>query len=433
MKLEKLSKGRFKKYIIILVIISIVGIIFINKSKAKYRVTQSIQIVNGTVNYKVPDLNVLALYKQKTEGNTSDNNYESITDVPTGKYVVNTDKSYCTIVGNDTQLKNIPMEYKDGRVSISINKKGTKCYVYLDIDTKQSTTELLASLKINSTSEGCPAYEDAPSITTIEDTKSLLCKGKDDFGDTYYYRGAVTNNWVKLGNFYWRIIRFNGNGSIRLIYSGNGKAETSGTGTQLSSTSMYSSSTSNARYVIYNNSIIKGVLNSWYDTNLKTTYGSIMDGTVGFCNDADYGSNDSTALYYKPFDRISTNKKPTLKCGTPTTNLYTTSGGTKGNQSLTNPIGLVTADEVAFAGETWNKFNSGYYLYTNSEYWTMSPWYTNGLNGYYATVIIVEAYGSLYGHYVDNTETGVRPVINLKSDTIFKGNGTQESPYVVVI
>ena len=109
-KIEKLSKGKFiKTSIIVLVVISIFGVIFINRSKAKYRVTQSIQVVSGEVNYKVPDLNVLALYKQKNKGDTSDGNYESITDVPSGNYVVNTDKSYCTIVGNDTKLKDIPM------------------------------------------------------------------------------------------------------------------------------------------------------------------------------------------------------------------------------------------------------------------------------------------------------------------------------------
>ena len=77
MKLEKLSKGYFKKFIIILVVIGILGITFMNRSKAKYRVTQSIQIVDGEVNYKVADLNVLALYKQKNKGDTSDDKVEN--------------------------------------------------------------------------------------------------------------------------------------------------------------------------------------------------------------------------------------------------------------------------------------------------------------------------------------------------------------------
>ncbi len=433
MKLEKLRKGSFiKTSIIVLVIISIFGVIFINKSKAKYRVIQSIQVVSGEVNYKVPDLNVLALYKQKTEGNIDDSNYESITDVPSNGYKVNPDKSYCTIIGNDTQLRNISMEYKNGEVYIGIKKKGTKCYVYLDIDNGTSGTELLGKYTVNSTSDGCPAYEDAPSVTTIEDTKSLLCKGKDDFGDTYYFRGNPTNNWVKIGNFYWRIIRFNGNGSIRLIYSGSGSAETRGTGTQIGKSS-FNDKRNSANYVKYMNgsadSTIKGVLDSWYNTNLKSTYGSKMDGEAGFCNDADAVDT----VYFKPYTRIESNKKPTFKCGTPRTNLYTTSGGTTGNQKLTNPIGLITVDEASFAGGRYSKANLGYYLYTGLDYYTMSPSAFNGNSTYVYGVSEDEGdeFGGLYGFVGDAHTLGVRPVINLRSDTLFKegGAGTSTNPY----
>ncbi len=441
MKLEKLRKGNFiKTSVIVLVVISVFGVIFINKSKAKYRVTQSIQVVSGEVNYKVPDLNVLALYKQKTEGDTSDGNYESITDVPASGYKVNTDKSYCTIVGNDTQLKDIPMEYKDGRVSISIKKKGTKCYVYLDIYEPTLLDQLKE--KVNSTSEGCPAYEETPSITSIEDKKSLLCKGIDDFGDTYYYRGAVTNNWVKLGNTYWRIIRVNGNGSIRLIYSGSGNPATSGTSTQIG-TSKYNASYRGEIYVKYmddnmnnsttnpKNSNIKQVLDDWYKTNLKSTYESIIDGTAGFCNDADNGSTSSNTQHYKPYDRILINKEPTFKCGTPTTNLFTTSDGTYGNQKLTNPIGLITIDEANFAGGIWGKGNSNNYLCTGQEYWTMSP--SECQNGF-AHILNISG-DARFGIYGAEDAFGVRPVINLKADTQFKdgGDGTSTNPYTVVI
>ncbi len=431
MKIEKLSKGRFKNIVIIVLIISIIEVVTINKSKAKYRVTQSIQVVSGEVNYKVPDLNVLALYKQKTEGNTDDNNYESITDVPTGKYVVNADKSYCTIIGNDTQLKN-KMTYSNGEISININKKGTKCYVYLDIQATMSGADLLAEIKTNSTSEGCPTYGDNSSITSIADKENLFCIGKDDFGDTYYYRGKVENNWVKLGNFYWRIIRFNGNGSIRLIYSGNGSATTSGTGTQTKMLS-FNYPYNSEKYVKYmyddyaTSSTIKQELDSWYTTNLKSSYGSKMDGTVGFCNDADYGPNNGSVQFFKPYTRIVTNKTPTFKCGTPTTNLYTISGGTKGNQKLTDPIGLITVDEASFAGGVWEINNPDYYLFTGQDYWTMSP------HGYgTANMFYVDSNGSFDYTYAGKAQ-GVRPVINLKADTLFKGEGTSSNPYEVVI
>ncbi len=441
MKLEKLSKGRFiKASIIVLVVISIFGVIFINRSKAKYRVTQSIQIVNGEVNYTNPDFSMLGVKLQSAKG-SSDYVSASNNEVPASGYKLkplgdSATDSYCTINGEKDNT-GISITYENGTVTFKgIKKQGTRCYLFFDLQTDQTGTELLGKYTVNSTSEGCPNYEDAPSVTSVKSSKSLLCKGKDDFGDTYYFRGNPTNNWVKIGNFYWRIIRFNGNGSIRLIYSGNGKAETSGTGTQIS-TSAYHSQDNSANYVKYMNgstdSTIKGVLDSWYNTNLKSTYGSKMDGSVGFCNDADNGTYSGGTQYFKPYDRIATNKKPTFKCGTPTTNLFTTSGGTKGNQKLTNPIGLITIDEVSFAGGLYDTANSGYYLYTNSAYWTMSPCYFNGGR---ARVFIVGSNGTLYpSNYVGDT-LGVRPVINLKADTLFKtasevDKGTADNPYIV--
>ena len=110
-------------------------------------------------------------------------------------------------------------------------------------------------------------------------------------------------------------------------------------------------------------------------------------------------------------------------------NLFTTSGSSDGNKSLTYPIGLITADEVAFAGGVFGANNKSYYLCTNSTYWTMSPyWY------YYtaASAFYVNSTGDLNANYVYWVVPGVRPVINLKADVqISSGNGTSASPYIV--
>ena len=47
-----------------------------------------------------------------------------------------------------------------------------------------------------------------------------LYKTEDDYGDSYFFRGDVTNNNVLLGGYYWKIVRTNGDNSIRLIYNG---------------------------------------------------------------------------------------------------------------------------------------------------------------------------------------------------------------------
>ncbi len=432
MKLEKLSKGKFiKTSIIVLVVISIFGVIFINRSKAKYRVTQSIQVVSGEVNYTNPDFSMLGVKLQSAKG-SSDYVSASNNEVPEKGYKLKplgtgaTD-SYCTINGAKNNT-GISISYANGSVTFSgIKEQGTRCYLFFDI-----RTDLLGEYTVNSTDDGCPAYEETPSITNIEKSKSLFCKGKDDFGDTYYFRGNPTNNWVKIGNFYWRIIRFNGNGSIRLIYSGSGSAQTNGTGTQLSSTSGYNFLSNNTDYVKYmygsTDSIIKGVLDSWYNANLKSTYGSKMDGSVGFCNDADMTSSTD----FRPSTRLGVSKRPMFKCETPTTNLFTTKGSAKGNQKLTNPIGLITVDEACFAGGLEGTPNSGYYLYTNSTYWTMSPDTYEGGSAIRESTVTE---GGHLGSTLVNVAKGVRPVINLRSDTLFKdgGDGSSTNPYEVII
>ena len=89
-------------------------------------------------------------------------------------------------------------------------------------------------------------------------------------------------------------------------------------------------------------------------------------------------------------------------------------------------IGLISADEVAYAGAKLGTPNSSYYLYTGQSYWTMSP----RLYDYYASVHTVASNGNVGNGYV-NSSNGIRPVINLKADILLKGSGTSTDPYVV--
>ena len=108
--------------------------------------------------------------------------------------------------------------------------------------------------------------------------------------------------------------------------------------------------------------------------------------------------------------------------------MYTTSSSSKGNKALTNPIGLITADEVSMAGGVFKEKNHSYYLYNNSIYWTMSPYiFSNSSN----RVFSVDSDDSLNYWGVDN-EWGVRPVINIASNVAIKsGNGTSSTPYEI--
>ena len=295
--------------------------------------------------------------------------------------------------------------------------------------------------------------ETVENTTTGTIYKSLDESQYDEDGEVYYFAGNPTDNWLKFAGYYWRIIRINGDGSIRMIYNGTGTA-TTGTSTQIS-TSAYNSSYNDNAYVGYmygstgansyaathannNNSTIKGVLDSWYAVNIANKgYGDQVSKEAGFCGDREPSTSSSTSngsggtgttvTYYGGYIRLTNStKSPTLKCKN-NEDMYTVSGSSRGNKALTNPVGLITADEVAMAGGVYRQTNQSYYLYTNSAYWTMSPYNFYSLDS--AHVFFVYSNGVLGSNFVNNTY-GVRPVINLSADvTVKSGNGTSTTPY----
>ena len=161
---------------------------------------------------------------------------------------------------------------------------------------------------------------------------------------------------------------------------------------------------------------------------------------AGFCGDRQpstslsssngSGGTGTTATYYGAYIRINNNateRRPTFECQN-NSDLYTVSGSNTGNGALDYPIGLISVDEVAYAGGVNGSNNAGYYLFTNQDYWTMSPSY---FNGSYAYVFHVYLLGRLDSTGV-NSASGVRPVINLRPDvTISSGTGTSTDPYVI--
>ena len=256
-------------------------------------------------------------------------------------------------------------------------------------------------------------------------------------GYSYYWRGAVTNNYVKFANKCWRIVRINGDGSIRLIYDG-ATCHTNGTSTAESivvAGQAYNTIYNQSNYVGWTYSGIeqrtlygtssnaKTKLESWYNSNIgnNTTYASkVADGK--YCNDRDLQSGESwtvttSSFNYAGYKRLHTDYAPTLACNS--------------GDVYTLKVGLITADEVEFAGGK-NENNTSYYLYNGQYYWTMSPgrWHKT-TNNAFAIVFYVDVYGNL-GAYNVSSSYGLRPVINLRSDVTFSsGNGTQSNPYVV--
>ena len=393
-------------------------------------------------------------------------------DIPKGNYVLNEEKTHCENNGKVTN-------YNSATGKISLNFIGSdRCYLYFDYKKetiKLGSTELVVNSEI----------PDFSAVTTNEG----LFKADDDYTATtgmksYYFRGAVDNNWVKFGkdstgkDIYWRIIRVNGDGSIRMIYSGttapteSTKVVMTGEGTQIS-TSAFNSSYNKAEYVGYQyiegqqhgygkcngtsascivngstvyNSEIKQTIDNWYKTTTlekDVATKALVSQDQIFCNDRTVSTSDvaysntnyttltswnstGTQYYYGAYGRLYKSKSPILTC--PTASDKFTVSTSNGNGALTYPVGLITADEVAMAGGVYKTNNSLYYLYTNQFYWLGSPYYS--LSRGYAYGFNVNSlggleYSSLYG------DIGIRPVISLSSKDKLTGDGTWNNVFEV--
>ena len=388
--------------LIIVVLVLCIGLFMKNKTNT----LNSNSIKEGIT--KELDETLIGAYIQNGD------DYTPTSDIPTSGYEFNAEKSYCKI--GDVVQEDMTLSYDMDTQTLTVSpiaKEGTKCYLYFD--EKASGGDYIL------------AGDNAPTNSTTDWT-----------GQTTYYYTGKPNNWVQFAGFWWRIIRINGDGSIRMIYQGTSANET-GTRTQIG-TSAFNSSYKNNMYVGYmyqsgqlhglqTSSTIKGVLDNWYTNNIANKgFGDYVDGNAGFCGDrrVSRGSGTGTSSTdYQPYTRIS-NSSPSLTCQTE--DIYTTSGSSTGNKALTYPIGLISADEAMFAGIPWSDSNQNNYLYTGQSYWTMSPY----LYGSYASVFNVGSNGDLGGNGdVDWTAPGVRPVINLKSAIAISGSGTTSDPYTI--
>ena len=330
--------------------------------------------------------------------------------------------------------------------------------------TMKTTTNLSSVYYVVSATSSSYTYKQITSNKNT--TEALLASTEDDYGTSYYFRGAVKNNYVQFANKCWRIVRINGDGSVKLVLhndntsnasspcasSNNSTTAAFARYSGSSYTSVFNSNYNDNAYIGFmygtvgasdyasthantNKSDILKNLETWYTNNL-TSYESKLADTI-WCNDKStvsgglgYGTN---ATDYGAYNRLASTKQPTLKC--PNDNnggklsKFTVDDTKNGNGNLTYKIGLLTADEIAFAGSIAYTYNRSTYLQENTGttwWWSLSPSYFNGSN---ANVWNVNS-GDLYSNNVYNND-GLRPVISLISSTNVTGDGTSENPYVV--
>ncbi|MBE6158781.1 MAG: hypothetical protein E7159_03035 [Firmicutes bacterium] len=236
-----------------------------------------------------------------------------------------------------------------------------------------------------------------------------LIKTQDDDGEAYFFRGAVDNNNVVFNDVKFKILRINGDSSVRLILSD-----------ALESNYAYNNDNSEvdnyADKLKLENSSVKEVLDKWLSANFSNYTKYIGNST--YCEDLNVFKEENNIIYLNTYNRLFVDDSPSLVCA--------------GNK-LSAQVGLISADEVVYAGAYRNSINQSFFLYNenlNGPFVTMSG--SQILQNYNAVdAIIVNKNGSLsYDKKISN-EYQIRPVISLDSNTTVTGSGTINDPYVV--
>ena len=387
----------------------------------------------------------------------------------------------------------------------SLDSGDTVCNVYFN--TKSSTEvdapnnwyqaadgTLLAAIR-NDNVVGTAATSPGKEISTA--SEKIFASAKDDYGTSFYFRGAVENNYVEFAGMCWRIVRVTGDGSIKLTLFnrndnnvaspcsaslGDGLAFAKYDGTNFMTKFnndwslnqytgfMYGTSNSVSTFAeaFQNNvdSVILTKLKVWYDLKLRN-YNDMLADTI-WCNDKNTTSTNGSAnlVQFTAYSRAAgkddgdyhPNKGtgPTLVCAKinktsvdPNLSRFTANDtlngngklkGSNGSGSLLYKIGLLTYDEVAFAGGAFadgtTNFggynNKTYYLYYNTgNWWVMTPFYANTMDDYSYGIVVLNI-GRMVKSWVNNSY-GLRPAISLLASTEIKsgGTGTSTNPYVV--
>ena len=345
---------------------------------------------------------------------------------------------------------------------------------------------------------------DFATATTASDKG--MYKAQDDLGTSYYFRGAVDNNWVKYGKYtkdayivmdrkynyslvdscngfnfctklaskgddmYWRIIRINGDNSIRMIYTGTTAPDSNTKVVMTERTyisdllqytvtsagaSKFNQKSDSAEYVGYmytigeqhgtsKSSDIKTYLEDWYAnyTDLNKAGTKIIDQI--YCNDRTASTSDvaysptnyttltswnstGTLYYYGAYGRIFNDNNPMLTCAVDSDRFTVNKINGKGNSALTYPIGLITIDEVEMAGNNFNESVKSHYLYTGAHYWTGTPAAFDGDFSF--------EYSAMDEGGFSMSDVGIRfaarGVVSLSSESKLLGSGTYNDVYVV--
>ena len=291
------------------------------------------------------------------------------------------------------------------------------------------------------------------NVCTLGDLKGVgvtdnICTGN---GGTLTGEKATWNG-TSTKDIYWRIIRTNADGSIKLLYAGTspdtekayiGMSEFNTTyddpmyaGYKYGTTGSLENNRLNT-----NDSTIKTYVDNWYKNNL-IAYTKYLSKDAVYCNDRNLASGQTYSTTsnfdYASWERIGTNKQPTYNC----TNMRDAFSVNNTSAKLNYPIGLMSIDELSYAGgNSSTRLTAPYvWYYTNA----------NGESSYgsltFGSLSLVrwkDSYTLVWGidgsdspGFLNGIHTGglhaVRPSVSLLScNLISRGDGSANNPYVI--
>ena len=416
-----------------------------NKSNETYKYNIVIQdlvntfVTNGYLQYKITSTN-------------GGYNMTEFKDVPKSETATDTILAYSVSISvGVTQSYTVEFKYANDESVDQSNDMGKKLSgtLFITEGTEDPNKTLYNQLLVDKSTK--LTRTDFSKVLTDNNTNTLYT-GVEDSKTVYYFAGNATDNWVKFGknasnqDLYWRIIRTNSDGSVRLLYHGTSTTATDA----YIVTSAFNSSYDNIAYVSYmygslgsissarentNNSTIKTTIDNWYISNLEAKgYTKYLSTTAVYCNDR---SISSDSINFGAFTRLGTNKTPSYDCAA-TEDKFTVDTST-GNGKLTYPIALMTADEISFAGglygantPTWYYYNSVNGSSTGSKFWWLLSPLDSSTSG--SSMFIVRGSsnpGRLNYNYV-YSNNGVRPALSLKSCVKYSsGDGSANEPYTI--
>ena len=426
-----------------------------NKSESEYKYNI---IIKDLVNTFVTNNLQYKITNTSSNGGYSMSEFENITKSETKKK--KTLAYNVSISSGVKQVYKLELRYLDSDEQNGDMGKKFSGKLFITEGTEEPVTLFSQILKDNPTRGTRDTYD---SVFTSDTTGTLFTATEKNVHNTtdttvYYYAGNTTKNWVKFAGYYWRIIRTNADGSIRMLYSGTSHDTTSGYLSTPAINFEFNTSYNSPKYVGYmygknddtlvnartntNNSTIKTVIDNWYASNM-TSYTKYLSTTAVYCNDrteqtAGKYNTGSTTFYYAPYARAFTNYTPTYDC-TEASDAFSVDNI---SAKLTYPIALMTSDEIMRAGGkggttltspyAWYYLNSANGSITGSTWWWLlspSAWYSSSAHVF----IVLGSNNPGYLNYFNTTNSnGVRPTISLKSCVKYSsGDGTAENPYTI--